>query len=527
MGLFDLFVPKTVSFRYKTLINLFKHTHSSFTITREEKNIVEFTLGYKKETLEYGSIEQYFDAKYINAGNFSYDFSKVVTVSLHINVDGTTVKVEKSFPESENQEIIYNTVMASFLKEIFKIGIKQVTEEENEENSSTGIKDKITTDNSTIFVEKWNLKKFAKMFTNAKIVAISYEDTGKKQNALAFTKEDGRKVFVNLFPNLEELTPQEITDKKYELYIGKAYFLFSKENKDYRFLPVEVNTNKADNKEYIIDDYSINQELTEDQKALLAIFLNKFTDDKNFHACKETFGIDLNSSVFRYWQNYYKGIYHYSNFGFDRKEYDKKMYNILATVKNIYAIHSFISNCCSYSYFLYTEDYIKDFTNILISWGFTEEEIDNIINRAKKEKYNEYKNYTDLVSFQDFVKIHGNIIKTVKAVDNQTGELFNLYSFVNFKDVYTYVVYCPYLGNLTLDEIEQNKADLYIRYGKEGCLYLCTKESELDRLKYIDKGLEYYDICRISDLEYLLIQLNVLPKSDAFTVEFIDELKLQ
>lgn len=529
MGLFRAFTPKTVSFRYRTLLNLFKRTHSSFTITKEEKNIVEFTLGYKGSFLLYGSIEQYFDSKEFNMGNYKYDFSKVVTISLHMDLDETIVKVEKNFRESEDQTDMYNIVMSSVFAETQKVGTKVVDNEGDnlEKKLSTEEGNQAETKSNIVFIKKWKLIEFVKQFEKIQVGTFKPKDLNKNEfKALVFTKENGEETYAQFFPNSEALTPQEIANRKNELYIGKTkkntYVLFSEDNEGWEYNPLTESSMNGDEKEIFM-----NQTLTEAQRALLAIFLNKFTDGEDFHACREIFGIDLNSSVFRYWLNYYKGMYHYSNFGLDRKEYDKKMYNILSTVRNIYAIHAFISSCCSYSYFLYTEDYIKDFTNILICWDFTEEEIHNIINRARKVKYNEYKNYTDLLSFQDFVKIHGSVIKTTKAVNNQTGELFYLYTFINYKNVYTYVASCPYLGNLTLDEIKEKEVDLYVRYGKEGCFYLCTKKSELDRIKYIDRGLEYYEVSQDSDLDYLLTQLNISPESDAFTVEFTDELKLQ
>lgn len=533
MGLFDLFTPKTVSSKYCSLLKLFKSSHSSFTITREEKNIIKFTFGYEDKFLIYGSIEQYFDSQKLNIGNYKYDLSKVVIVSLHTSMEGTIVKVEKSFYESEDQTSMYNTVMSSFLAEFHKVITKMVDEEEEEYSNNTEVESKDILENNIIFVEKWELLKFAKMFSKASVATVSHKDTGKEQRAFILKKEDGRSVFVNFFSDLGELTPQEIVDKKEELYIGKTYFLFSNENKGLSFLPVEADTKEICNKEYILDEssinkkveesISINQILTEDQKSLLAIFLNNFTDRKDLDACRKLFDIGYDSTTFDYWCEYPKGWFYSSA---TEKEYHQKMYDILSTVRNMYAIHKFISGCCNYSYFLYKEDYIMNFKQILTSWGFSGDEVDSIIDKAKETKYLEYKKHTNLVPFQDFMKVHGNIIKTGKAVDNETGELFFIFALVNAKEVYTYMVACPYLGDLTVEEIKENQSKFLVRYGKEGCFYLCTKDSDTERFKYIDVVPEYYDADRDFDLEHLLMQLNITPELDAFTVDFNDELQL-
>lgn len=121
MGLFDIFKSKTVEARYKTLLGLFKRTHRTFTITRNEKCVVEFTFGTKKESLQYWSIAQDFDAEKIGAYGYYWDPSKRVTISMHTNVDGNPAKVEKSFDQSINQTVIFNTIMELSIKEIAKV----------------------------------------------------------------------------------------------------------------------------------------------------------------------------------------------------------------------------------------------------------------------------------------------------------------------------------------------------------------------------------------------------------------------
>lgn len=125
MGLLNIFISKTVESRYKTLLKLFKHTHSSFTITRNEKCIVEFTLkGMEKETLQYGSIEQNFDFKKIKMDGYIVDPGRIVTVTLKTTLGGETIHVQKNYDQHCNQTMMYNEVMKSYLQKVIEVSSK-------------------------------------------------------------------------------------------------------------------------------------------------------------------------------------------------------------------------------------------------------------------------------------------------------------------------------------------------------------------------------------------------------------------
>lgn len=244
---------------------------------------------------------------------------------------------------------------------------------------------------------------------------------------------------------------------------------------------------------------TVQKELEYAQKAVLLKYLVKFTGNTNKNKYLKLLGLKPN-------------------------DYEVKLASLLTskkflhetilTVRNKEAIYTYIYNCCNSVTFQQNDEYKQEFINILIEWGFTQKEIENFLNTIR-------------ISILDFKETHGDIIKTCRVVDNQTGELYFLYVFENFEKTYTYVASCPYFRKLSLKEIEENQTVLYIRYGKERCFYLCTKDSEINRLKYMDVIPEYNDANTDSDLEYLLTQLNVTPESDAFTVEFVDELNLQ
>lgn len=121
MGLFDIFKPKTVEVRYSTLLKLFKRIHRTFTITRNEKCVIEFTFGIDNENKQYWSIEQPFDVDEIHVENgYSYNPSKRVTIAVHTTVDGYPVKTKSTFNQAVNQTVMFNTIIQMFTTECAK-----------------------------------------------------------------------------------------------------------------------------------------------------------------------------------------------------------------------------------------------------------------------------------------------------------------------------------------------------------------------------------------------------------------------
>lgn len=119
MGLFDFFTSNTVESKYRELLTLFRQTHRTFTIVRNEKCIVEFTYGIN-DKLQYGSIEQHFDEpKQHITNSWTYDPSKFVTITMSVKIEGKEVQVIKSFEQSYNQTMMYNIVTKEFLEQAF------------------------------------------------------------------------------------------------------------------------------------------------------------------------------------------------------------------------------------------------------------------------------------------------------------------------------------------------------------------------------------------------------------------------
>lgn len=125
MSLFNIFIPKTVEARYKTLLKLFSRTHRTFTITRNEKCVVEFTLqGMEKGALQYGRIEQNFNFEKIKMGGYVIDPGRIVTITLQTTLENETISVQKAFDQHYNQTMMYNEVMKPYLQKVIEVGSK-------------------------------------------------------------------------------------------------------------------------------------------------------------------------------------------------------------------------------------------------------------------------------------------------------------------------------------------------------------------------------------------------------------------
>lgn len=116
MGLFDIFTHKTVESKYKVLLNLFKNNYPSFTIVKNEKDIVKFILGDDNKTLQYWCINQDFNA--------SYPINETVTITMTMKIDEYCINLKKSFHQSVNQKIIYTTLAKILFEKICELGQK-------------------------------------------------------------------------------------------------------------------------------------------------------------------------------------------------------------------------------------------------------------------------------------------------------------------------------------------------------------------------------------------------------------------
>ena len=211
---------KSVSSRYSKLLNLFHQTHKSFTITKKEKTIVEFTLqGIEPNILLYGSIEQPLDAEKINGGNFIFDPSKWVTVSLHTSYEGQDIHIEKSFHQSDDQTIMFNTIMQSYLTESMKV-VDSISNEEITEytNNTPAQKEQQA---PPAIIQSWSLIEFARKHGKMQVGTFIHKETKEVFKSCIFTASDGTKTYVAFSSKMGELTPKEIALRKDSLRVAQ------------------------------------------------------------------------------------------------------------------------------------------------------------------------------------------------------------------------------------------------------------------------------------------------------------------
>ena len=208
-----LFMPKTVYNKYSKLLKLFKQTHyRSFQITRNESEVVEFTLkGFEKDSLQYGSIRYNINASIIDSGNFTINSKPRVYISLHTTFEGHDIHIEKDFYHSYDQTMMYNEIVVPYMKEVAEIIDNSFKEENNKETTNEeSLKPKI--------IKTWTLLSFAREFGKMQVGEFVNSETQEHFKSCIFTK-DSNKTFVAFSSKLGALTPKEIVERKYSLIV--------------------------------------------------------------------------------------------------------------------------------------------------------------------------------------------------------------------------------------------------------------------------------------------------------------------
>lgn len=86
-------------------------------------------------------------------------------------------------------------------------------------------------DEDKLFPNKWTLMEFARNFGHMQIGEFRNE-YGIIYHKCSFTKEDGSIIYVSFFSQLGELTPEEVKNRKDELFVGQMesgkYYLYAK-----------------------------------------------------------------------------------------------------------------------------------------------------------------------------------------------------------------------------------------------------------------------------------------------------------
>lgn len=208
-----LFMPKTVYNKYNKLLKLFKQTHRSFQITRNEPEVVEFTLkGFEKDSLQYGSIRYNINTSMIDSDNFIINSKPRVYVSIHTTFEGNDIHIEKDFYNSYDQTMMYDEIMVPYMKKVAEIIDNPLKKEDNKETTNEEpLKPKI--------IKTWSLLDFAREFgPKMQVGEFINSETQKTFKNCIFTK-DNTKTFVAFSSKLGVLTPKEIVERKNSLIV--------------------------------------------------------------------------------------------------------------------------------------------------------------------------------------------------------------------------------------------------------------------------------------------------------------------
>lgn len=215
-----LFMPKTVYSKYSKLLKLFRQTHyRSFQITRNESEVVEFTLkGFEKDSLQYGSIKYNINAPMIDSGNFTINSKPRVYISLHTTFEGHDICIEKDFYHSYDQTLMFNEIMKPYTKEVMKTINNSFDEEDNTEENNVKEND-IEEKPKPKIIKTWSLISFAKEFgPKMQVGEFINSETQETFKSCIFTK-DNTKTYVAFNSKLGVLTPKEIVERKNSLIV--------------------------------------------------------------------------------------------------------------------------------------------------------------------------------------------------------------------------------------------------------------------------------------------------------------------
>lgn len=262
MGLFDLFKPKTVEGRYKTLLKLFRRVHRTFTITKNEKCIIEFTYGIDNENKQYWSIEQPFDRESVCINGISfYDPSKKVTISMHTTVDGYPVKTDKTFDQSVNQIVMFNTIMQSSIEEIAKVvdslygnTIRKGIQEENKNKINNTLN--VSSEQSFLSLKEKDIQSFLTQKMKEKGLTVNEAKVKEEYEKLCDEVYDGSKDC-----EIDLLT----TNQKYALLILAVSLCFNITNSS------ALTYSQRSSLEYFASTLKLN-----------IVFLNNIIDQKHY-----------------------------------------------------------------------------------------------------------------------------------------------------------------------------------------------------------------------------------------------------
>ena len=472
-----LFMPKTVYSKYNKLLRLFSQTHRSFQITRNESEIVEFTLkGFEKDSLQYGSIKYNINAPIIDSGNFTINSKPRMYLSLHTTFKGIDISIEKNFYHFYDQTMMYDEIMIPYMKKVMEI----VNNSLDDEDENESYKEQIEKNNKSTETIKESIKQSK---------PVASEQLGISKQTLEQTSAN------NTNSLHKRLSEQDLQCPNFIKEIIEKKGLTANEKdiiREYKKLKNEIYDGSK--------DYEINL-LSLDQKTALlgmtASMCNSYNTPNNIQDAK--YILENFAELLGLTNKHIDNSFRHQSWN-DKAKYAKLIKTIHMDGPLIHFVFT-----CEQLRGLEEENIFADytFTKILKDCGFSQEEINSIKNNKYIYKFNNNEDEDNDESQKSLVskpskqteslpqkeeKPKPTIIKSWSLISfakefgpkMQVGEFVNSETKEHFKsciftkdNIKTYVAFSSKLGVLTPKEIVERRDSLKVVKLNSGIYSLC------------------------------------------------------
>ena len=375
----------TLSERYSKLVKLIKSIDSHFQLTEDKEDSLRLHLPNYK-------------------GNMTIDFHiYLMEPQLHISfvteIEGEKISMSSFFDQNEDQQDMFNVVMARNLQEVHNVLEKKYSEDmkdEEEQAEETSVPNSNEEENTSsknsveepTFVKSWGLLDFAKEHGKMQVGTFTNSEIGDEFISCIFTKPDGTRTFVLFSAELGELSAKEIAAQKNDLIVVRNesgnYSLCRREQQE-EDLSTEVldeNLSKSgplgDENNYSLLKQAIQNvnRLSDEQRYTLYFFADMFGGglyEKQFRnevIKKETLAIlrdyqeDLNLTE--------SEVKYISSLDFNYKLI--KLFEILRGIKNESEIDNLLITCGTLANLNRASNSNKDFYRMTQELGYSKEE---------------------------------------------------------------------------------------------------------------------------------------------------------
>lgn len=247
--------------------------------------------------------------------------------------------------------------------------------------------------------------------------------TGHTYKTCMVSNNENR-IYIKFHPNLGELTSEEISKRKNDLFVGQMksskFYLYANNTQFRTKASVKSNVRNIKLPYFNIED----RELTNDQKIVTLIFLSVFTDRTVEKEIEYKRFLKIGNNCVAHYPFKEKMLYGGTLSPKLKEEFIETMSSI--TDKSI--IDKFIFYSCNSCHFFERKDNVNEFTCILINWGYTQEEIYHLVKYSKLMQdicSKEIIDYMDIDDFKSYIaeKLHNkgfdyNEIAAIEYLDS-------------------------------------------------------------------------------------------------------------